>query len=384
MDCPHIPEIPYSEFSGHLHSKGAIQRLPLSASIELTERCNLNCAHCYINRPAGDQKAKKRELNFQQWSRILDEMAEAGCLWLLLTGGEPLLHADFQKIYLYAKQRGMIVTLFTNATLLTPEVADFLRDWPPFEVEVSVYGRTKATYESVTRIPGSYEKCLRGINLLLERQIPLELKTMVMTLNTHELWELKAWAEGLGVRFRYDPVLNARLDGGKTPIALRLPPEQVVAFDLQDKKRFEEWQDFVGRYLGAPASDYLYTCGGGVSSFHLNPSGQMYICMMVREAGFDLTRGSLQEGWEEFIPRLREKRPQGKYPCGRCDLLSLCGQCPGWAQTEGGDSESPVDYLCQIAHRRAEALGVLSGKNEASRSQKGNLPSIHPELKAKS
>ena len=93
----------------------------------------------------------------------------------------------------------MIINLFSNGTLITPDLADFLRDVTPFQVEITVYGRTRETYEAVTRVPGSYERCLRGIDLLMARRIPLALKTVVMTINAHELWDLKTWAEGLGV-----------------------------------------------------------------------------------------------------------------------------------------------------------------------------------------
>jgi len=357
MDCPRIPEVSYGEFSKHLHDKGAAQRLPLAVTVELTERCNLRCAHCYINLAAGDRKAWQRELKLDQWTRILDEMAAAGTLWLLLTGGEILLHPDFREIYRYAKKLGMVITLFSNGTLITPELADFLQDWPPFEVEVTVYGRTRATYEAVTRVPGSYEQCLRGIDRLLARRLPLQLKTAVLTLNAHELRDLKAWAQDMGARFRFDPALNARLDGGKDPLTFRLPPEEVVELDRDDPQRYQELQERWQKYGGRPVnSDYLYTCGVGRSSCHLDAYGNLFPCMMVRTSRFDLQRGSLQEAWQEFLPRIREQKPRGNYPCGQCDLIVLCDNCPAWSQLECGDPEIPVSFLCNIAQLRAKTL----------------------------
>lgn len=356
MSCPHIPEMSYREFGERLNSLTADKRLPLVASFDLTERCNLNCVHCYINQSAGDREIRARELDGRQWARILAEAATEGCLFLLLTGGEPLLRPDFQEIYTYAKKLGMLITLFTNGTLITPALADFLRDYPPLQVEITVYGRTLSTYEAVTRTTGAFEKCMRGIELLLARQIPLKLKTMVMTLNAHELWDLKAWAEGLGVQFYYDPVLNPRLDGGKEPLALRLSPEEVVEFDLRDETRLQSWQEFVAKFGKAPESEYLYQCGAGVESAHVDAFGKMHICTMSRSAGFDLTRKPLKAGWDDFLPRLRNQKPRGDYPCGQCALISLCGQCPAWAVMENGDPERAVSYLCRIGHLRAETL----------------------------
>jgi MoaA/NifB/PqqE/SkfB family radical SAM enzyme len=73
-------------------------------SAEVTARCNLRCAHCYINLPADDRAARQRELSLQDWRRIIDEIVAEGCLWLLFTGGEPLVRPDFPDIYLHAKK----------------------------------------------------------------------------------------------------------------------------------------------------------------------------------------------------------------------------------------------------------------------------------------
>jgi radical SAM protein with 4Fe4S-binding SPASM domain len=361
MECPHIPEISHGEYMEGVYQKMLHRHLPMGASLELTERCNLNCAHCYINRPPGDREARKRELTTAQWQNLLDDMAQAGVLGLVLTGGETLLRTDFREIYGHAKKRGMVINVFTNATLITPGLADFLRDLTPSLVEITVYGRTPETYEAVTRVPGSYEKCLRGIDLLMARGIPLALKTMVMTINAHELWDLKAWAESLGARFRYDMALNARLDGGRQPLPLRLSPEQVVEFDRQDKKRFQEWREFAEKFVGPRNSEYLYTCGAGLASFSIDSYGNMLPCVISRSAAYDVTQGSFIEGWQEFLPKVRLQKPGKDYPCGRCELLSLCEQCPGWSYLEHGDPDSPVDYLCRVAHLRAQMLGLKEG-----------------------
>jgi radical SAM protein with 4Fe4S-binding SPASM domain len=363
MQCPHIPEISYGEYMEEVYQKMLRRHLPMSASLELTERCNVNCAHCYINRPPGDREAQRRELTTSQWQNLLDDMTQAGVLGLVLTGGEPLLRDDFREIYAHAKKRGLIINLFTNGTLISPGLADFLRDLTPSMMEITVYGRTPETHEAVTRVAGSYERCLRGIDLLLARGIPLALKTMVMTINAHELWDLKAWAEGLGVRFRYDTALNARLDGGKQPLALRLSPEQVVEFDRKDKQRYQEWLEFGEKFVGPRDSEYLYTCGAGLASFSIDSYGKMLPCVISRSVAYDVTQGSFTEGWEDFMPKVRLQKTRKKYPCARCELLPLCEQCPGWSHLEHGEPDSPVDYLCRVAHLRAHLLGLEEGKS---------------------
>jgi radical SAM protein with 4Fe4S-binding SPASM domain len=357
MECPHIPTIGYGEFGERLREKIAGKRVPLGGSLELTFRCNLRCVHCYL----GDSRAAipgEQELSYPEIRDLLDQIVDEGCLWLMITGGEPLLRPDFLDIYTYAKRIGLLITLFTNGTLITPEIADYLREWPPFKVEISLYGRTRETYEKVTGVRGSYERCLRGIELLLERGLALNLKTMIMTLNKHEVWDIKKYAEGLGAHFRFDPLINAGLDGNQELTELRIAPEEIVELDLADHKRLAKWRDFCDRFLGMGFDQrYVFFCGAGMHTFHIDPHGRLSVCILYRGEAYDLRRGSFREGWHEFIPQVRNQKALNGNRCSECDLIAMCGQCPGWAQLEHGDSQTPVEYLCQVAHLRAQAFG---------------------------
>jgi radical SAM protein with 4Fe4S-binding SPASM domain len=362
VECPQVPQISYSRFGEAFYKQVYQKRIPVNGSIELTFRCNLRCVHCYCNLPPSDPNAIEREMKTDEVLGILDQIAEAGCLWFLMTGGEPLLRKDTLEILIHAKKKGLITSLFTNGTLVTPAIADHLAEWQPHSVEVTLYGATQKTYERITRVPGSFQRCLRGIELLLDRSVPLALKTMAMTLNQEEIFEIKAFAEERGLKFRFDPMLNARLDGSKTPCDFRLAPEEVVELDLEDEQRSGEWREFCGKFLAPVSSEYLFSCGAGISAFHIDPYGQMSACEMVRFQSFSLRRNRFKQGWDDVIPRILEQKPRGHYPCARCELISLCGQCPGWAWLENGSLERPVEYLCRIAHLRAQAFHTLDAR----------------------
>jgi radical SAM protein with 4Fe4S-binding SPASM domain len=364
MECPHIPNIQYSEFSMQLHDKAGSSRIPITGSVELTARCNLNCAHCYIRLPADSEEARQNELSLSEWRRIIDEITAEGCLWLFLTGGEPLLRLDFLEIYTYAKEKGLLIILFTNGTLITPRIADHLAEWRPFYVEISIYGATRKTYESVTRVPGSYDRCRRGIHLLLERGIPLNLKTVVMSFNKHELGEMTNWAAELGVPFRFDPLIVPKLDASREPCTLRLTPEEVVALDLADERRSKEWKELRKKFTKSlPEPQYLFFCGAGIGAFHLDFRGELCLCLMVRKPGYHLPSGSFKEGWGNFLVKVRQQKRQNPILCTRCELIPLCGQCPGWAWLENGNPEGKVEYLCQIANLREAAFADTFIKN---------------------
>ena len=353
----------YEDWSLDLHQRVVAQRVPVCGSIEITRRCNLTCIHCYNNLSLGDKEARRSELSYEEHCRILDEITEAGCLWLLYTGGEIFARKDFLDIYTYAKQKGLIVSLFTNGTLITPEVADYLVQWRPFSIEITLYGRTRETYERVTGIPGSYERCMRGIRLLMERGLPLKLKTMAITINKHEIWEMKRFVEEeLKLEFKFDAMINPRVDCSQSPLSVRLRPEEVVALDLEDPRRVAEWRKFAARF-NPPAHSTekccdLYQCGGGINSFAIDPSGKISICVLSHGDTWDLRKGSFQEGWEHFLLKVRQKKITRQTKCVECKIRAMCGACPAYGELESGEPEAPVDFLCQVAHLRAYALGI--------------------------
>jgi len=166
-----------------------------SLDIELTERCNNDCIHCYINLPAGDALAISRELSFPEIESILREAASLGCLSARFTGGEPLLRKDFREIYVCARKLGMRVTIFTNACLITEPLADLLAHIPPLEkVEVTVYGMSRESCKAVTHTPDSFGQARRGIDLLSSRNIPFMLKAAMLPPFIPEKEEFEKWA----------------------------------------------------------------------------------------------------------------------------------------------------------------------------------------------
>lgn len=357
-----IEEGRYFEFSASINEKVLRQRVPSVVSIEVTRRCSLNCSHCYNNLALGDLEAARKELSYADYCRVLDEMADLGSLWVLFTGGEIFARRDFLDIYTYAKKKGFIITLFTNGTLITPKIADYLVEWPPFSIEITLYGRTKETYEKLTRIPDSYERCLRGIQLLKERRLPLSLKTVAVSVNKHEIWDMKRFVEDdLGLPFKFDPMINARIDCSLSPLEVRLTPEEIVDLDMRDPGRLKEWDKFSSAFI-APMhpegkEDEVYHCGGGANAFALDPTGKMTICVLSHFDEYDVRAGSVREGWEQFLRRIRAKKATRVTKCTACQLKAVCGMCAANAELENGDAEAPVDFLCHTAHLRAHTLG---------------------------
>lgn len=269
-------------------------RHPLYCQWELTCRCNLRCAMCYtdcFNHP----EFVRDELPTDDILRIMDQLAEAGTLELCLTGGEPLARPDFFTIYEQAIDKGFLVTLFTNGTLLTQEAADRLAERPPKQIEISLHGVTKPTFERVTQGRGSYERCMEGIELLRARHLPLVLKTVAMTLNEQEVLDVKRAVEAFGsVRFKLGDEMRPRLTGDTTPLQYGLT---VRSRNLLFEQDADLWKEWCQREMGAGSP-----CRSGMHKFHIDAYGMLQLCSGNRQQGYDLRRGSFQEGFYGHLP----------------------------------------------------------------------------------
>jgi radical SAM protein with 4Fe4S-binding SPASM domain len=347
------------EYLRDFNRKVVAQRVPLNGNFDLTHRCNLRCTHCYLAGPSPDRKNSGRELDTRQWRAVIDEITQAGCLYLLLTGGEPLLREDFADIYRCARTSGLLVTVFTNGTLISPNILELFREFPPRAVEITLYGATAGTYEAITGVKGSYQRCLEGIRGLKDHGVNVRLKTILMGLNRHEFHAIEGMAREWGLRFRFDAALFPRLNGDPSPIDLRVPPQEAVEKEFSDRDRFRQYRDFFERFKDVPLTDSLYQCGAGRTHFHIDPYGNLQPCLMVRNLSYNLESGGFLTGWNEVMPRLRDVKPGTAYRCNQCQKRSLCGFCPGFFKLEKDAEDLPSEYLCEMGQLRFEKINEI-------------------------
>ncbi|MBI4124812.1 MAG: radical SAM protein [Deltaproteobacteria bacterium] len=361
-----MEEISYSRFISNVDSTYEKKRLPLSCQLEITFKCNVNCNMCYCK-----DLHEPNELSTGEIKDLLDVMAEAGTLWLTLTGGDIFMRKDFNEIYLYAVRKGFIITLFTNGVLIDEKRADLLAEYPPYKIEVSLYGATQETYEAVTRTKGSFKRCLEGVNLLKERGLNVRLKSPITKTNHHEYWKIKDLAEKItGNYFRFDPMINPKLDYSQKVLEERIPPKEVVKLDLVDPHRRREWIKFARHFDFAPNCDHTFLCGAGKQSFHIDPQGRMDMCSMARHYNYDLREGgpsvkkeAFHKAFYELFPQWFNKRKSQASKCNTCPVINFCNRCPGALYLEAQNDEQPVAYYCQSAYLRHKVFTTLAGKN---------------------
>jgi radical SAM protein with 4Fe4S-binding SPASM domain len=346
------------------------KRVPLSFDLEVTARCLNDCRHCYINLSAGDREARARELTLAEIDRIAGEAVSLGAFWCLLTGGEPLLREDFAGIYLALKRQGLLVSVFTTAQILTEDHVRLFRRYPPRDIEITVYGVTRETYERVTRRSGSFDAFRQGMDRLLESGVKVRLKAMALRSNVHELVEIARFCrDRTKDYFRFDPLLHLRFDADPARnaeiCAERLTPEDVVALERADPERFQALCKAGDRLIVPEMAhrgcDHLFHCGAGKDSFSVSFDGKFRLCSSLWDPNciYDLRKGSLGDAWRNLVPKVRDLRSDRKEyleTCRACPIINLCLWCPAHAHLETGELDGAVPYFCQVAHARAQAL----------------------------
>jgi radical SAM protein with 4Fe4S-binding SPASM domain len=282
-------------------------------------------------------------------------LAEHGVLFLLMTGGEFTLHPHWPQLYRHARQCGFLVTLMTNATRVDDDFIRELAQLPPRRIETTIYGFTAATYDAVTGVPGSHARFLSGLARIRQAGLPLDVKMLVLRSNAHEFELIRHWAADEGLAFRYDAIVNPRLDRDLVPTAERLPPEQLAKW-LKSNPTPDLPQPAPTPLSPPPppAHSPLFTCGAGLKTLHLDSAGLAHPCMMWRWDPFDTRHGRWALDWKKHIERLRQQPAPADSRCRTCRNRSACFTCPALSRLETGAAGMPIEYFCRVMMKQGE------------------------------
>jgi AdoMet-dependent heme synthase len=255
--------------------------VPLSMVLELTRRCHLHCAHCYLNEtqePNTELKLrsmKSMELSRAEWRGVFEQLAEAGCMYLILTGGEIFLRPDLFDIIADARALTFNVRLFTTAMHVGEAEARRCAELGVERVEISLYGGPE-THAKVTLSGAAFERSIEGARRLLAAGVAVTLKAPLMTINSAEYGEVIRLAESIGARFKFDPTITPRNDGARDTLALRLSAERLD--EIYSDPRLISAEDIEN----ADAFDTTmesYLCSAGRNAGAMDPYGNVYPCL---------------------------------------------------------------------------------------------------------
>ncbi len=360
---------PFGKCLNLINSKSLLNFL----EIELTERCNNNCIHCYVNKPANDSNAKKKEFSTDQLKKLFKEAVSLGCIDLKLTGGEPLLRKDFEELYIFARKLGLKVTIFTNASLITPRLAKLFSRIPPLEnIAVTMYGMKKKTHEAITRAR-TFEATKRGIKNLLDNKVPFIVRTLIFPQNRNELHEFESFAKTIPWMspddMFYGMFFNLRRgcdseEKNALIKRIRISPEEAIKIYKLNKERETKAARMLFLSCRRLKGTALFDCSAGKGNCSISGSGDLLMCHMLTdpETIYDLKKGCLEDALLNFFPKIRKKRaanPEYLKRCAVCFLKAICISCPANSWQQHGNLDTPVEYFCKATHTHARYFGIL-------------------------
>lgn len=353
-----------------LIARSVKRHLPLNVHFDLTYRCNERCVHCYLDHE------DYGELKTQECIDVLGQLAAAGTLFLTFSGGEIFLRKDLEEILIEARRLHFDVSLKTNALLVNRERAARLRELGVRRVQISVYSDVPAVHDAITKVPGSLQRTLAAIPLLMEQGIAVKLACPLMKENLLAYRGVMALAEKLGIPYVLDLTITPMIDTTQGPLEHRADAGALLPV-LQDASLHscrpgEKAEAELPAVLGSATSSGMESsayetlpCSAGHNSCYISPYGDVYACVQLPIAGGNLRNQAFREIWygSSTLEKIRGMR-EGDLPvCSRCEIRNYCERCPGLAWMEGGDLMGAYERACELAEQRARVAGISNAKS---------------------
>ena len=271
------------------------QRVLHEATLELTYRCNLDCFYCY-----NDRKQAGKPLSLDQYRILLADLARMQTLFLMLTGGEPMIHPHFFEIGRMARDLGFVIRVRTNGHTLSPRICEQLKsEVDPYVVEVSLHGATAGTHDRQTRVPGSFDRLLRNIRTAGKSGLRIVAVATPTAWNEHQIDAMFACCDGLGIPLRFQGPVGPRDNGDTAPLSIQ-----------PAKTTWDRIAVLVEQRRGAAGSDAdtpavavemdrepPATCSVGVAGVDIDPFGNVQACMHLKKSAGSLHEQSIGEIW---------------------------------------------------------------------------------------
>jgi radical SAM protein with 4Fe4S-binding SPASM domain len=332
---------------------------PFCASIELTPKCNFKCIHCYLD----DKRTENDEMSTSQIKSVIDILSDAGMLMLTLTGGEPLLRKDFKELYIYARKKGMQVEVFTNGFLLDEELLRIFRDYPPLELDISLYGSTDEKYEEITGVKGAFTKVRDNIKLFKDNGISISLKSPIMSNLADDLDGMFAVAKRIGlnlrIRFTMIPSIN-----DENKINLQIDAKKAVELYASHSKTYNYDVEVLSKNMTDATlrlGKTRYACGMGKCICFIDYQGKVYPCIETRPLGIGVSifNEKFEIIWEKIgkysYERLKEE-DEKNYKCLTCKSVSICPSCPAIRERKYGSPLIVKDEDCEYANELSDKI----------------------------
>ncbi|MFN7181268.1 MAG: radical SAM/SPASM domain-containing protein [Planctomycetota bacterium] len=335
-----------AEILDRLIKIGIEKTIPLSGLIELTNKCNEQCIHCYR------VLTKRKELTYEILQSLFDELLSLSTFFLTFSGGELFLHKDVLKILEYAKKLRFYVIIKTNGLLLDKQKILFLKDIGINRIDFSLYAIDSSVHDSITKKEGSYEKTLWSIKECKKEGLRVRINVPVLKHNKEEIENLIGFAEKTGIEKTFDPFISPRLDGNRQPLLYRLQPSEIKKV-IEKLKNFENNREEIEGKIDTKEEELLNSipCSAGFSQFYINSYGDVTPCVAFPYVCGNIFTQSFTSIWykSQGFEKVRGVRIRDLPVCSSCKFFDVCNRCPGNAYIETGDFKNNSPSSCEYA-----------------------------------
>lgn len=371
-------KIQYAEapLTNFLLEKASRGHIPINGTFELSPVCNFSCRMCYVRKTAEQVRASERPgMTLERWLELAREAREQGLLYLLLTGGEPLLWPDFWDLYERLAEMGFLLTINTNGSLIDEAAVERLRRHPPVRLNITLYGAGDGTYEALCRTKGGFTRVDRAITLLREAGLQVKLSCSLTPFNASDLEAINAYAAERGLILEANPYMfpPVRRDPGSVGRNERFSPEQAAYYNMErfrlayGQTEYEKYLRGVLAGLAPPPGledcpadgpEGGIRCRAGNAAFWVTWDGWLTPCGMMPEPRVDLSAVGFAQAWRELTRLCGEVRVSAA--CSACPDKAVCHSCAAMALAETGRTGGVPTYLCEmVAAMRARARLLL-------------------------
>ena len=365
-------------------------RSPINGSIELTPICNMNCDMCYVRLTPAEVARQGRLRTVGEWLNIATKMRDAGTLFLLLTGGEPLTYPDFQQLYLGIQKLGMLLTINTNGTLIDEKWADFFAEHKPRRINITLYGPDADTYEKLCHYRDGFDKTINAIRLLRERDIPVRVGISATPQNAPHIDRMMQIITDLDAAILVDTYMLPAVRERRLPfnqqsrlipeeaaqirihaLRKRLPPEQYVQFAMESV--------WAAHHIQPDPGPNKMRCLAGSCSFTVNWQGMMRPCVIMSQPSASIPAMGFDAAWQYIRTELDKVTLSSK--CASCRLRTLCQTCAASAYLETGRFDGTPEYMCRYTAHCFRMLmqDVIAIKNAQEKNKASSDGAPAPE-----
>lgn len=337
-----------------LVTKATLANIPLGGTFELLPLCNMNCDMCFIRLDKSKMDRIGQLKSADEWLRVAEQMRKAGTLFVLLTGGEPFLYPEFIKLYKGLKKLGMIITINTNGTLVTEEIAQCLGEDKPRRVNITLYGASNETYAKLCHNPIGYDQTIKGIELLLKQKIDIKLNGSIVPENRHEINQLQDIADKYNLYMKMDtymyPTSRERLRPFRQDARLTATEAARASVEIKERQESKESFDSYKQYMMSRCEQEHMdkgneiNCRAGKSAFWITWYGDMTPCIFMKKPGINVFNEGFDASWKYIVDKTKEVHLPTA--CATCKNREVCQVCAASAYCETNSYDEKPTYMC--------------------------------------